>query len=94
MKLLYTFSLPILTNACEVKTFSCFDMLDYHVATNDAIRRIFSFNRWESVRHLRESFGYRDIYSIFAQRKRSFLHRFRLTNNSILHSFLTLTDSV
>ena len=41
MKLLYTFSIPILTYASEVKHFSCSEMYDCHVAVNDAIRRIF-----------------------------------------------------
>ena len=88
MKLLYTFSMPILTYACEVKYFSCSEMHECHVTMNDAIRRIFSFNRWESIRHLRDSLGYRDIYTIFSQRKSRFLHRFRLIDNSVLHSFL------
>ena len=91
MKLLHTFSLPILTYACEVKHFSYSEMHECHVATNDAIRRIFSFNRWESIRRLRESFGYRDIYTIFAQRKRNFLHRFQSTNNTVLHCLSVTT---
>ena len=82
--------MPILTYACEVKHFSCSEMHECHVAINDAIRRIFSFNRWESIRHLRESFGYRDLYTIFSHRKRSFLHRFRLIENPILHSLLNI----
>ena len=52
MMLLYSFSIPILTYACEVKFFSSSEMLDCHIAVNDSIRRIFSFHRWESIRHL------------------------------------------
>ena len=88
MKLLYSFSVPILTYACEVKRFSYSDMRDCHVAINDAIRRIFSFNRWESIRHLRESFGYRDLYTIFSLRERCFMNQIRTLNNHILRSIL------
>ena len=44
MMLLYTFSVPILTYACDVKQFSCSEMQACQVALNDAIRRIFSFH--------------------------------------------------
>ena len=43
-----------------------------HVALNDAIRRIFSYHRWESIKTLRESFGYQSITEIFAKRKAKF----------------------
>ena len=88
MMLLHTFSVPILTYACEAKTYSCSEMLECHVAVNDAIRRIFSFNRWESIRHLRESFGFSDIYKIFSLRARRFIHSLRLIPNPVLHSLI------
>ena len=40
MMLLYTFSVPILTYACEVKQFSCTEMRECHVALNDAITSV------------------------------------------------------
>ena len=83
MKLLYSFSIPILTYACEVKYFSCSEMLDCHIAINDSIRRIFSFNRWESVRHLRESLGYRDIYHIFSIRKKRLMYKLASLSNPL-----------
>ena len=58
MHLLYTNCVPILSYACAVKEFSAREMSDCNVALNDAIQKIFSFNRWESVCHLREGFGY------------------------------------
>ena len=39
---------------------------------NYAIRRIFSSHRWESIKTLRESFGYQSITEIFAERKARF----------------------
>ena len=41
-------------------------MQDINTAINDAIRKIFSFNRWESVRALREGCDKKSIYDIFA----------------------------
>ena len=49
MQLLYSICVPILTYATEIKEFSCADMLECHVALNDAIRRVFGYNRWEST---------------------------------------------
>ena len=72
MKLLYSISIPILTYACDVKVFSAREMSRLHVATNDAIRKIFTYNRWESVKTLREGLGYRSVTEIFASRKASF----------------------
>ena len=94
MKLLYSFAVPILTYASEVKQFSCSDMRDCHVAINDAIRRIFSYNRWESIRSLRSQFGYRDIYSLFAIRRKSFLEKLPSMDNQTvvsLHQIVSLT---
>ena len=66
MHLLYTSCLPIITYACNAKEFSANDMRDLNTAVNDAIRKIYSFNRWESVRVLREGSGMKSIYEIFA----------------------------
>ena len=51
--MLYSFSIPILTYASEVKRYLCSDMRDCHIAVNDTIQRVFKFNRWESIRSLR-----------------------------------------
>ena len=88
MMLLHSFSIPILTYACEVKHFSCSEMLDCHVAVNDAIRRIFSFHRWESIRHLRQSFGYRDLYTLVSVRRRRFMSEIGKIANVVLHLFV------
>ena len=88
MKLLYTFSIPILTYASEVKHFSCSEMYDCHVAVNDAIRRIFLFNRWESIRSLRKYLGYYDLYTLFAIRKRTFWSKLPQMGNDIVASLV------
>ena len=40
-------------------------MLRCHVAVNNAIRRIYSYHYYDSVRHLRNSCGLKSIYDIF-----------------------------
>ena len=52
MKLLYTICVPNITYACEVATYNHKDKESMHVAVNDAIRKIYSYNRWESVKEL------------------------------------------
>ncbi len=65
MYLLYANCVPILTYACGIKKFSSRDMQDCNTALNNATRRIFTYNRWESVRTLRESLGYESLTEIF-----------------------------
>ena len=91
MQLLYTNCVPILTYACEVKSFTGRDMTRYDVALNDCIRKVFSFHRWESTRELRRSFGYDSITEIFAKRQRNFLQCLRLTCNPVLVKIRSLT---
>ena len=43
-----------------------------NVALNDSIRRIFSFQRWESTRQLRQQLEFPNIYEIFESRRSRF----------------------
>ena len=84
MMLLYSNCVPILSYACEVKSFSSSEMTQCAVALNNCIRKIFTYKRWESIRVLRELFGYPDLYTIFAKRKRYFLTNICSIGNSTL----------
>ena len=84
LKLLYDVCVPNLTYACEVTNYLSKEKNTLHVALNDAIRRIFSYNRWESVKVLRESAGYLSITEIFAKRKIAFEKRLSKVGNSFL----------
>ena len=84
LKLLYIFSIPILMCAAEVKQFSYSEMHACNTAVNDAIRLILGFNRWESIRFLRERFGYRDLYSLFAIRKETFTCKIPRMGNKLV----------
>ena len=90
MKLLYSIAVPNLTYASDVVVFSSADMTKLHVATNDAIRKNFTFNRWESVTTLRRNFGYLSITEIFAKRKRSFESNFPSIGNPLICSLATM----
>ena len=84
LKLLYTNCVPILTFASAVKDFNAADMYRCHVAVNNAIRKIFSFAVWQSVRHIRLSRGYDCIYTIFATAKSKFLAKASCSSNSVI----------
>ena len=72
MSLLYTNCVPILTYACNVKEYSHSDMSDCNVAMNSAFRRIFGFKQWQSIRYLREFFGFSSLYEIFKKAQDKF----------------------
>ena len=92
MHLLYANCVPILTYGSAIKQFPSREMTSCNTALNDAIRKIFSFHRWESVRTLRESFGYKSLIELFEQSRRSFLLSLRSHPNSALR-FLSHLDS-
>ena len=70
--LLYTCCIPILSYASAVKEYTSRQMQDCTTAVNDAFRFIFGYNRWESVRTLREALGYKSLIDIFHRSKRKF----------------------
>ena len=57
-----------------------------NVAVNNAIRRVFGFRRWESIRQLREFYGFKSIKVIFANAKQQFLRSLANHNNRVLKS--------
>ena len=72
MKLLYAMCIPNLTYAADVIEYSTKQMQALNVAHNDSIRRIFGYNRWESVRYLRLPCNYPSLTDIFWKRSRIF----------------------
>ena len=84
MKILYATCVPHLTYASDAIFYTSSHMQPLNVALNDCIRRIVTFNRWESVRYLRLSFGYPSLLEIFENRSRKFLKQLSLLGNSTL----------
>ena len=91
MHLLYTNCVPTLTYASSVKTFTAREMQDCSTALNNAIRRIFTFHRWESVRFLRESFNYKSLSEIFSVMSQKFQMSLPTHPNSIIRNFCSYT---
>ena len=84
LKLLYSNCVPIMTYASEISAHTAQEKIDMNVALNDCIRKIFTYDRWESTRELRKSYGYSSITEIFAERSASFIRNLRNTGNSVL----------
>ena len=88
MKLLYASCVPIMTYSCEAISYTTKQFHTLNVALNDCIRRIFGYNRWESVRFLRLSMGYPSITDIFNQRRENFLKNIPHIGNATMYSLL------
>ena len=88
MQLLFTNCVPTLSYGCSIKDYSSREMSDCNTAVNNAIRRIFSYNKWESTRSLRENFGYPSLYETFSKAKDKFRLSIANHSNTVL-SFLS-----
>ena len=84
LQLLYSNCIPTLTYACNVKDYPPRQMQNCNTAVNDALRSIFGFNRWESIRALRESFGYKSLTEIFNNSKKRFNDSLTAHHNSVI----------
>lgn len=84
MKLLFTNCVSIITYGSDVKVYNSKEMINGTVAINDAIRKIFSYNRWESVRTLRQAFNYDSLSEIFHKSSKRFLHSIKMSRNHVL----------
>ena len=89
MKLLYSTCVPVMTYACEAVDYSAKQLHPLNVALNDCIRRIFSYNRWESVCFLRLSMGYPSLTDICIRRRKNFLENIPLIGNPTLQSLMS-----
>ena len=72
MHLLYANCVPILTYGSGIKAYPAREMTNCNTALNNAIRKIFTYNRWESIRTLRESFTYKSLVELFAEARQKF----------------------
>ena len=84
MHLLFANCVPFLSYVSAVKEYPSWEMLDCNTAVNDAIRKVFSFHRWESVRELRNGFGYKSLTEIFVNAKEKFQRSLGTHVNPIL----------
>ena len=71
MHLLFANCVPKLIYGAAVKQLNANEMNQYNVALNNAIRRIFGFRRWQSIRQSREVYGYDSIEMMYAKAKKT-----------------------
>ena len=90
MQLLYSNCIPKLTYGAAVKDLNATEKHQYSVAVNNAIRRIFGFRIWQSVRQIREYYGYSSIEVLFANAKTRFHRQLSGHSNSVLNFLLAL----
>ena len=91
LKMLYATCVPHLTYASDVIRYSVNQMHSMNVALNDCLRRVFTYNRWESVRYLRISFGYPSLTEIYEKRSLTFLQQLPSLRNPTLKHLYMLT---
>ena len=91
MQLLFSNCVPTITYGCAVKEYTAREMTDCNTALNDAIRKIFSYQRWQSTRALREGFGYCSLHEIFAKAKKKFQLSLVHHSNTVLSSLYVIS---
>ena len=91
LTLLYSNCVPLITYACEVKQFSSTEMSDCNVAVNNALRKIFGFNRWQSIRALREMSDFPSLHELFEKARKRFLSSCKVHFNPIIRFLVPFT---
>ena len=87
---LYSACVPKLTYGAGVKELTASEKHQYNVAVNNAIRRIFRFRQWQSIRQLREFYHYDSIEMMFAKAKKRFYHSISDHRNPLLRFLSTV----
>ena len=90
LTLLHTNCVPIITYACSVKEYTHNEMSDCNVAINNAFRRIFGFKEWQSIRVLRDIFGFKSLYIIFKESQDKFCNSCKSHINPIVNFIANL----
>ena len=90
MQLLYSNCVPKLTYGAAVRDLSAAEKQQYNVAVNNAVRRIFRFRYWQSIRQLREFYHYDSIEIMFAKSRKRFFDSLKVHDNSVLRFLSSL----
>ena len=94
MQLLYSNCIPKLTYGAAIKDLNATETRQYSVAVNNAIRRIFGFRYWQSIRQIREFYGFPAIETIFATAKKRFHKQLVAHSNGVLRFLSSHEKSV
>ena len=92
MQLLYSNCVPKLTYGAAVRDWSAAEKHQYNVAVNNAVRRIFGFRQWQSIRQLREIYNYDSIEMMFANARKRFLSSIANHSNKLLRSIYMIVE--
>ena len=84
MQLLYSNCVPKLTFGASVKELTASEKNQFNVAVNTAVRRIFGFRQWQSIRQIREVYGYDSIETMYDKARRRFHNGMMSHSNDIL----------
>ena len=90
MQLLYSNCVPKLTYGAEVKDFNSSEKSQFSVALNNAIRRIFGFRYWQSIRQVRDCYNYKSMDVLLDKAKRRFFISIENHTNVVLKSLASL----
>ena len=90
LTLIYSNCVPIISYACAVKQYSAREMSECNTAINNALRKVFGFTEWQSIRTLREAFGFPSIYETFKKAETSFLNSCRYHSNPVIRFLISV----
>ena len=90
IRLLYTNCVQRLTYGAPVKDLNSSERQQINVAINNAVRRIFGFRQWQSIRQIREFYGFKPIEIMFERAKAKFHGALSEHSNSVLRFLSTL----
>ena len=94
MQLLYSNCVPILTYGASVRDLSASEKQQLNVAVNNAVRKIFGFRYWQSIRQLRDFYHFDSIEIMFAKARKRFLTSISNHRNNLLRFLFTLVEVV
>ena len=90
MQLLYSNCVPKLTFGAPVKEPSASEMNQMNAALNTAIRRIFGFRQWQSIRQIRGVYSFDSIEILYTKAKKRFFNAMITHDSGTLKLLATL----
>ena len=82
---IHTNWVPAFFHASEIKEFSTSEMHQCHVTVNNAIFAIYFFATFESIRHVRQSWGMKSVYELFYAAKTNFENAIVSSRNYVVN---------
>ena len=90
LRLQETYCLPVISYAAAVISLSKSHLQRLNAGWNSVYRRIFGFNKWNSVKYFIHGLGFLDLKHIFMLRKAKFFWKLRSTDSLLLSNLYHL----